>query len=313
VRPGVPAFLLRRVLTGLVVLWGAVTVTFFAIAATGGDQVDAVLGPEAANTPALREQVAAEYGLDHPLLVQYADRLGSLLTGDLGRSYQRDEPVRALLAGQVIPTVELAAAAAVTGLVLAVLLTVLVAGGGRIVRSFASVLEILAVAVPSFWLGILLLSVFSFSLRWFPAFGAHGFSGLVLPTVALAVPVAGVLAQVMHQEIDLVATRPFVLTARARGSGPAGLLFRHTLRHALMPAVTMSAWVLGTLIGGAVLVEKVFSRPGLGTVLVDAVRHRDTPVVSAVVILAAAVFVVANIVADLLYPVIDARLREPAA
>jgi peptide/nickel transport system permease protein len=304
--------LLRRVLAGLVVLWGAVTVTFFAVALAGGDQVDAVLGPQAASTPGVRAQVAAEYGLDRPLLVQYADRLGSLASGDLGRSFQRGEPVGTLLGGQVLPTVALASAAAATGLALAVLLTVLTAGRGRLARSVASVLEVVAVAVPSFWLGILLLTVFSFSLRWFPAFGAEGLAGLVLPTVALAIPVAGVLAQVMRQEIDLVSARPFVLTARARGLGRAWLLFRHTLRHALVPAVTMSAWVLGTLIGGAVLVEKVFSRPGLGTVLVDAVRHRDTPVVSAVVILAALVFVVANIVADLLYPVIDARLREPA-
>ncbi|CAO5179603.1 peptide/nickel transport system permease protein [Frankia sp. AiPs1] len=295
----------------MLVLWGAVTVTFFAVACAGGDQLDAILGPQAANLPGLRAQTAAQYGLDRPLAAQYLHRLANLATGDLGRSYQRDEPVSRVLSGQVWPTLELALCAAAIGLLIALGMTVAFTGRGRIVRTATSVLETLAVAVPPFWLGILLLSLFSFSLRWFPAFGDHGVSSLVLPTLALAVPIAGVLAQVMRQELDLVQARPFVLSARARGHGRLGLLLRHTLRHAVLPATTMSAWVLGTLVGGAVLVEKVFSRPGLGSVLVEAVRHRDTPVVSAVVILAAAVFVAANTVADLLYPVIDARLREP--
>ncbi|AEH09358.1 MULTISPECIES: ABC transporter permease [Protofrankia] len=304
-----PRFLLRRFLTGILVLWGAVTVTFFAVSAAG-DQVDAILGPQAANLPGLRERVAAEYGLDRPLPVQYLDRLASLATGDFGRSYQRSQPVTRLLGSQILPTLQLALSAALVGLLLALIATVITAGRGRIVRTGTSVFEVLAVAVPPFWLGILLLSLFSFNLRWFPAFGSHGVSGLVLPTLALAIPISGVLAQVMRQELELVEGRPFVLSARARGQSRLGLLLRHTLRHALLPATTMSAWVLGTLVGGAVLVEKVFSRPGLGTVLVNAVQHRDTPVVSAVVILAALIFVVANTLADTLYPVIDARLRE---
>lgn len=305
-----PRFLLRRALAGVLVVWGAVTVTFFAVSATGGDQIAAILGPQAAGIPGLREQTAAEYGLDRPLLVQYWDRLRGFVTGDFGKSFQRGEPVTTLLSGQVTPTLELALTAALTGLVLALLVTVVTAGRGRLVRSGTSVIEVLAVAVPPFWLGILLLSVFSFTLRWFPAYGAQGFAGLVLPVLALAVPVAGVLAQVMRQELTLVQGKPYVLTARARGQSRLGLLLRHTLRHALLPVTTMSAWVLGTLVGGAVLVEKVFSRPGLGTVLVNAVQHRDTPVVSAVVTLAALVFVVANTLADALYPVIDARLRK---
>ncbi len=242
--------------------------------------------------------------------MQYLDRLASLATGDFGRSYQRNEPVTRLLASQILPTLELALSAAVIGLLLALVATVITAGRSRIVRTGTSVFEVLAVAIPPFWLGILLLSIFSFNLRWFPAFGSHGVSGLVLPTLALAIPISGVLAQVMRQELELVEGRPFVLSARARGQSRLGLLLRHTLRHALLPATTMSAWVLGTLVGGAVLVEKVFSRPGLGTVLVNAVQHRDTPVVSAVVIIAALIFVVANTLADTLYPVIDVRLRE---
>ena len=301
--------MLRRVAAGVAVLWGAVTLTFLAVALTGGNQVDSIIGPDAASVPGLREQVIAQHGLDRPLLVQYADRLGGLLTGDLGWSYQRGRPVSVLLAGQVGPTLALAGTAAVTGLGLAVLLAVATAGRGRAVRRAASALEALVVALPPFWLGIVLLSVFSFGLRWFPAFGADGPASLVLPALALALPIAGVLAQVMRQELEVAEGRPFALSARARGLGERQLLVRHTLRHALLPVTTLSAWTIGTLVGGAVLVEQVFSRPGLGRVLVEAVKHRDTPVVTAVVTLAALVFVVTSALADLLYPVIDARLR----
>jgi len=301
---------LRRLLAAVAVLWGAVTVTFFAVALAGGDQVAAILGPEAASVPGLREETAARFGLDRPLLAQYLDRLGGLFTGDLGVSYQRGVPVSSLLAGQIGPTLQLAVSAAVFGAVLAVGLTVLTAGGGRVARGAASLLELLAVAVPPFWFGIALLWIFSFTLGWFPAFGAAGIASLVLPTLALALPVAGVLAQVMRQELDVADRRPFALSARARGLGPKELVWRHTLRHTLVPVTTLSAWGLGTLIGGAVLVEKVFSRPGVGRVLVDAVSHRDTAVVSAVVVLAALAFVVTNLLAELLYPVIDARLRS---
>lgn len=300
---------LRRVVAGVAVLWGAVTLTFLAVALTGGNQVDSIIGPDAASVPGLREQVAAQYGLDRPLIVQYADRLGGLLTGDLGWSYHRGQSVWGLLADQVGPTLALAATAAVTGVGLAVLTAVATAGRGRAVRRAASALEALVVALPPFWLGIVLLSVFSFGLRWFPAFGADGPASLVLPALALGLPIAGVLAQVMRQELEAAGGRPFALSARARGLGERQLLLRHTLRHALLPVTTLSAWTIGTLVGGAVLVEQVFSRPGLGRVLVEAVKHRDTPVVTAVVTLAALVFVVTSALADLLYPVIDARLR----
>ncbi|QFZ24338.1 ABC transporter permease [Saccharothrix syringae] len=301
--------MLRRAVAGVAVLWGAVTLTFLAVALTGGNQVDSILGPDSATVPGLREQVAAQYGLDRPLVVQYLDRLGSLLTGDLGWSYQRNQPVTRLLADQVLPTLTLAASAAVVGAALAVLLAVATAGRGGLVRRVVSLLEALVVALPPFWLGIVLLSVFSFGLRWFPAFGADGVAGLVLPTVALALPIAGVLAQVARQELEVAEGRPFALSARARGLSERQLLLRHTLRHALLPVTTLSAWAVGALVGGAVLVEQVFSRPGLGRVLVEAVKHRDTPVVTAVVVLAALVFVVTSALADVLYPVIDARLR----
>ncbi|MGC0367609.1 ABC-type dipeptide/oligopeptide/nickel transport system permease component [Rhodococcus sp. 27YEA15] len=165
-------------------------------------------------------------------------------------------------------------------------------------------------ATPPFWTGIILLSIFSFGLQWFPAFGSTGPVSLVLPTIALALPIAGVLAQIMRNQLLSVERSAFALTARARGLTERSVFWHHTMRHAVLPTVTMSAWTLGTLIGGAVLVEQVFSRPGLGRVLVDAVKGHDTPVVTAVVTISAVVFVIANTAADLTAPLVDPRLRR---
>jgi peptide/nickel transport system permease protein len=300
---------LRRLLSGVLVVWGAATATFAAVRLMPGDPVDAVLGPSLTSTPGLRAQITRDYGFDRPLPVQYADYLGRLLHGDLGRSYQRDVPVSRLLGDQIGPTVQLALAAAATAVLIAVLAVVLTAGRGRIARGIASVLELLAVSVPNFWLGLVLLSLFSFKLRVFPSVGATGGLGLVLPTLTLALPLGGVLAQVVRQELELAGTRPFATTVRARGAGERRLVLRHTLRHALTPVATLSAWITGSLIGGTVLIENIFARPGLGRVLVSAVTSKDIPVVTAVVLLSAVAFVVVNTVVDLLYPVIDARLR----
>ncbi|MFF4754488.1 ABC transporter permease [Streptomyces sp. NPDC002514] len=307
---GVLRFVLQRLAAGALVVWGAATLTFFAVHLVPGDTVAALIGPGTPVTPELRHQVLVGSGLDDPLPVQYVHSMGALLSGDLGRSYQLNQPVGQVLSGQVLPTVQLALCALVCALLLAVLAAVVTAGRSGLVRSLASAVELVTVSVPAFWLGIVLLTVFSFHLHLFPAAGDGSASALVLPTLALALPLAGVLTQVMRQELEQTDGRPFVLTARARGLGETRLLLRHTLRHALLPLTTMSGFLLGGLFGGAVLVENIFARPGLGRILVRAVEARDIPVVTALVLLSAVVFVVINIVVDLLHPVIDARLRK---
>lgn len=299
----------RRLLARVLVLWGAATLTFLVLHAIPGDEVDSIIGPSLTVTPDVRAQVVQEYGLDRPLVVQYLHYLGTLLSGDLGRSYQRDMPVSRLLAGQVGPTLQLAAAAAVTALLVAVLAVLATASSGRIGRGVASVLELLAVSVPNFWLGLILLTFLAFKFPLFPSVGASGPAGLVLPTLTLALPLGGVLAQVMRQELELADARPFATTVRARGSSEFRLVLRHTLRHALTPVVTLTAWMAGSLIGGTVLVENIFARPGIGRILVEAVSSRDIPVVTAIVLLSAVAFVLINLVVDLVYPVIDPRLR----
>lgn len=302
----------KRVVGAVVTVWLASTITFFAVYLVPGDIADALLGPGAAATPELRHQVVEQNGLNDPLVVQYFHKMVALATGDLGRSYQLNQPVSRLLVGQVWPTVSLAVAALFTALVLAVLAAVATAGRGRTARFVATTGELIAVSVPSFWLAIVLLAVFSFHFDLFPAVGGSGLEGLVLPTLALAIPLSGVLAQVIRQELDGAGRSPFALTTRARGLSEVQVVVRHTLRHALIPVATMSGWVLGSLLGGAVLVENLFARPGLGRILVEAVGSRDIPVVTALVLLSAIGFVVLNMIVDLIHPIIDARLQTGA-
>jgi peptide/nickel transport system permease protein len=160
-----------------------------------------------------------------------------------------------------------------------------------------------------FWLGILLLMVFSFTLRWFPVSGANGWQSIVLPSLTLALPTAGLLAQVLREAIEKTLDQPFVTTIRSRGVSELSIRARHVLRHALLPAVTLGGWLIGGLLGGAVITEKVFGRPGLGTVTLGAVLTHDVPVVLAVVLLAAFIHVAASTLLDILYLLIDPRLR----
>jgi peptide/nickel transport system permease protein len=177
------------------------------------------------------------------------------------------------------------------------------------IRSIVSGTELTITSAPSFVIGILLLLVFSFYFHWFPASGSQGWRALVLPTVALALPVVGVLTQVLRQELEDVLEQPFILTARARGMSDAGVRLRHALRHALVPLVTLSGFVFASLLGGAVVVEMLFARQGVGRLMLDAANTKDVPIVLGITLLAAFIYVIVNIVVDVLYSLIDPRVR----
>jgi peptide/nickel transport system permease protein len=169
--------------------------------------------------------------------------------------------------------------------------------------------ELVAFSTPAFWLGILLLTMFSFRLRVFPVAGGEGWRSLVLPALTLAVPFGSLLSQVLREGVEAALDQPFALTARSRGVGPLAVRARHALRHALVPAVTIGGWLVGGLLGGTVLVETVFARPGIGRVAVEAVNSHDIPVVVGLIMLSAAVYLVVNTLVDVLYLLIDPRLR----
>ncbi|RZT79706.1 peptide/nickel transport system permease protein [Micromonospora violae] len=300
----------RRLGAGLVVLWVAATAAYLALLAAPGDTVDTIVG-DGADTPQIRAQIITEWGLDRPAIVQYLDYLLRLVNGDLGRSYLLQRPVAEVIGEQIAPTLTLAVAAAGLGVLLALLIAVATAGDRRPwLRRASSGVELLLVSTPPFLIGIVLLSVLSFRYGLFPVSGDQGIGALVLPAVTLALPIAGLLAQVLRDGIDRALDEPFVLTARSRGVRERTVLLRHALRHALLPAVTLAGWLFGILLGGAVIVEQVFGRPGLGQVTLTAVTSKDMPVVLAVVTLSAAVYVVVNTAADLTYLLVDPRLRR---
>ncbi|GAB3931952.1 ABC transporter permease [Micromonospora vulcania] len=299
----------RRLGSGLIVLWVAATAAYLALLAAPGDTVDNIVG-DGADTPQIRAEIIAEWGLDRPGVVQYLDYLWRLAGGDLGRSYLLQRPVNEVIGEQLAPTLTLAVAAAGLGTLLALVLAVATAGDRRPwLRRASSGTELLLVSTPPFLIGIVLLSVLSFRFGLFPVSGDQGLGALVLPAVTLALPIAGLLAQVLRDGLDRALDEPFVLTARSRGVRERTVLLRHALRHALLPAVTLAGWLFGILLGGAVIVEQVFGRPGLGQVTLTAVTSRDMPVVLAVVTLSAA-YVVVNTAADLAYLLVDPRLRR---
>ena len=298
---------LRRLATGLVVLWAAATAAYLALLAAPGNTVDSIIG-DGADTPRIRGEIISEWGLDRPAVVQYLTYLWRAAHGDLGRSYLLQRPVRDVLGDQLAPTLQLALAAAVLGITLALVLAITTRRPWS--RRVSSTVELVLVSTPPFLIGIVLLSVFSFRLGLFPVAGDRGLGALVLPAVTLALPIAGVLTQVLRDGIDRALEEPFVVTARARGLPERAVLVRHALRHALLPAVTLLGWLTGILLGGVVIVETVFGRPGLGQVTLQAVTSEDMPVVLAVVVFSAFAYVVVNTLADLAYLVVDPRLRR---
>ncbi|WP_406280496.1 ABC transporter permease [Embleya sp. NBC_00896] len=299
-----------RVLATASVLLGAATLAFAGLKLIPGDPVATLLGPQTTASPAVRSQIRADYGFDDPVFSQYLHYLSELLHGRLGESYQLQQPVSALIGEQFRPTAELALAALALAVVIAVVSALATAGRRSVLRSAFGAWELVAVSTPSFWLGIVLLTVFSFRLQWFPVAGSEGIETLVLPAVTLALPIAGVLAQVLREGLETALAEPFVVTARARGLSRTAVRIRHAFRHAAIPLLTLSGWLTGTLLGGTVLVEKVFARPGIGALTLQSVNTKDMPVVMGVVLLAALVFVLISQLVDLLYAVIDPRLRK---
>ena len=303
-----------RLAGGVLVLWAVATLTFFALRLMPGDPVLAILGGPSGNpTPEAIEAARVEYGLDQPLAVQYVFYLGRLLQGDLGVSYSQHLPVTRVLAEQGGATLELTIAALLLAWVLVLLLTVVTAGRGRLVGGIASLAETLSAALPHFWLGVVLLAVFAFGLRWFPPAGSDSFASLILPALSLAIPLAGFIAQVTRESLELTLDQPFILTARTRGRSELAVRVRHALRHALLPGVSLSGWAIGALISGAVVCEVIFSRKGVGRQLYQAVQAQDLPLVIGISLVVAAGYVLANILVDLLYQWIDPRQQEAAA
>ena len=290
----------------VIVLWGAATVAFLAFRVIPGDPVSVMLGPQAQVSEAVKDGIRADLGLDRPPLEQYVGFIGQLARGDLGESYQLRLPVTEVIGRQLGATVQLSALALGIAVVLALVVAVFVRG--RVGRTVAAGVELVVLSSPVFWIGLLLLSVFAFGLGWFPVSGTRNPATIVLPAITLALPVAALLSQVLRDGLMQAERMPFAETVRARGAGPTWFTLRHGVRHGAASAVTLAAYLTGSVLGGAVLVETVFARPGLGRVTLAAINDRDLPVLTGIILLSALVFVVINVVVELVHPLIDPRV-----
>lgn len=301
-------YVVRRLLLAVFVLWGAVTVVFIIVRMVPSDPAILIAGDTA--TPeqlaALREQM----GLDQPLIVQYLGYLGNALTGNFGRSYTQFVPAMDLIA-QVLPnTALLALTACALALVVSFPLGLLAAlRVNRFSDRAVTTLSLLTQSLPGFWIGVVLMLVFSRQLNWLPSAGLDSPQSLILPTITLALPFIAILTRMVRSGLIEVVGEGYITTARAKGLPERTVIFPHAIRNATIPVVTLVGLEFGTLLGGAVITETVFSFPGIGRLLVFSIQVRDYATVQACVVVIAASFVLVNLIVDLLYGYLDPRVR----
>jgi peptide/nickel transport system permease protein len=303
----VHTFILRRLGAVVPVLLAVSVLVFLMSHLTPGDPATIMLGENAsaADVARLRHQL----GLDRPLTVQYGRYLAGVVRGDLGRSIRSGQPVAVEIWERFPPTLQLTLAAMVIAAAAGVLLGAL-AATSRTAAADALLMStsLLGISMPSFWLGLLLILLFGLVLHWFPIAGGSDWRALVLPAVTLGTQAAAVLARLTRASLLDVLPSDFVRTARAKGVAGTRVLFRHALRNALIPVVTVIGLQFGALLGGAVIVESVFARSGLGRLAVAAVQSRDFPVIQGIVLFAAAVYALVNLSVDVAYLALDPRI-----
>ncbi|OCP37410.1 ABC transporter permease [Ensifer sp. LC163] len=307
-------YLLNRLGQALFVLWAAFTISFVLLQAMPGDAILIKFqNPELGLNPQQIANIRASYAADSAIWVQYVQTIGRFSTGNFGYSVQAGVPVSTMLAAHLPATLKLAS----LGFVLAAVLAVAIAFVSSLtpfawLRGALQSVPSLFISIPTFWLGIMLIQIFSFRLKLVPVINPGPWQELILPVVTLAVPISAPLAQVLVRNIDDVLTRPFVAVARAKGATRHWVLWRHVAKNALLPTLTIAGVLFGELIAGAVVTETVFGLNGIGGLTERAVGSQDAAVLQAIVVLSALAFVVINLIVDLLFPVLDPRLRTKA-
>ncbi len=299
----------RRILAVVPVLFGVTLAVFSMLFLVPGDPVKIMLA-EFVTTPDQIAQMRAQLHLDEPVLKQYSRFVTNALRGDLGVSIRSRRPVTAEITENIGSTGQLALASMLVAIGLGVPLGLLAAlGRNSWLDVAAMVVALLGVAMPSFWLGFLLIFVFSLHLGWLPATGGGDLLHLVMPAVALGMIAAAIIARLTRSSRLEVLGQDYVRTARAKGLGSASVIVRHALRNALIPVVTVFGLQFGNLLAGAVIVETVFSRPGLGRLIVGGILAKDFPLVQGTVLFVAAAYVLINVVVDVAYAYVDPRIR----
>ena len=302
-------FLLRRILLLVPMLFGVSLVTFIMIHLVPGDPVSTLMGTNV-NGAAGLQQARHELGLDLPLPVQYARYVGNALHGDLGTSIRSGRPVLSEIGDRLPATLALTLAAMAVAIVLGVGIgTLAAATRSRSLAGTVMLVSILGISLPTFWLGLLLIDVFALNLRWFPVLGDSTLRTLILPAVTLGLPAAAVLARVTRAGLVEVLRHDYIRTARAKGLRRRRVVLRHALRNGLIVVLTIAGLQFGGLLAGSIIVESVFSRPGLGSLVVNAILGSDYPVIQGVVLVFAVIYVVINAALDILYGIVNPLIR----
>ena len=309
-------FVARRLLYSAVVLFGVLVLVFALVHLVPGDPVRIALGTR--YTPEAYEALRGASGLDRPIVPQFFGYLGSALTGDLGVSFRNGNPVTVTLLERLPATLSLGFAGITIALVIALPAGIFSAlREGRVSDAIVRITSQFGVSIPDFWMGILLIAVFSTTLGWLPTSGyrplfddpAGWLRHIILPGLTVGLVAAAIMTRYVRAAVLEVAAMGYVRTARSKGLPPRVVTFRHTVRNALVPILTITGIQLATLLGGVIVVEVVFAWPGLGRLVYNAVAARDYPLIQGAVLLIAALFLLINLLVDVLYAVVDPRIR----
>ena len=302
------AYLIARLFMAVWVIFAVTSLVFFLIHWVPGDPVEVMLGESA--SAADREALRHALGLDRPILEQWFAFLSAALGFDLGDSLYYQQPVADLLGTRYVATAELAVSAFVIAVLVAVPMGIVAAarpGTGWDIGAMS--FSMLGVSIPNFWLGPLLVLVFSLGLGWFPVSGRSGMASVVLPAITLGTSMAAVLSRMVRSSLLEVMGEDFIRTARAKGLSTGQVVIRHGLGNAWLPVLTLLGMQLGALLGGAVVTETVFNWPGVGSLLIESIQRRDYPLVQGCVLVISLTYVIINLATDLLYAWIDPRIR----
>lgn len=302
-------FILRRLLSAIPVIFGVITITFALMYLLPGDPAASMLARSGASAAQI-EQLRVELGLDQPLYRQYLVYIADVLRGDLGTSLASNRPVADMLLEVLPKTLTLVFAALLIAIPLGTLMgvTAAVRQNSWVDRLLVSI-SALGVSVPSFWLALMMILLFSVTLRWLPASGQGSVAHLVLPTLVLAFGAIGTVARTARTSMIEVLKQDYIRTARAKGKSERAILYRHALPNALVPVVTMIGLQFGWLVSGSFIVETVFSRQGLGSMMINAILDKDLPLVQGAVLGTSILYVTLNLLVDLTYGLIDPRIR----
>lgn len=307
------AYIRLRLLSAIPTLLGVSFVVFFIMHVLPGDPVDVMLAESGANATRVAE-LRDSLGLDRPFHEQYLRFLGNALQGDLGRSLHTNRSVTESILDQAPDTLELAAAAMIIAIIMGVMLGVVAAvNHNRWLDTAAMVYSTLGISMPLFWFGLIGIMIFSLRLRWVPTAGSGTWQHLILPATLLGMTMAAIIARLVRSSMLEVLRQEYITTARSKGIHETWVILSHGLRNAMIPVLTVIGLQFSGLLSGAVVIETIFSRRGIGSLAIRAVTTNDFPMVQGTVLFAAVIYVVINLLTDLMYGYLDPRIRHGSA